>query len=467
MVSSSKRPTRNIDRRDLLKGGLIGLGALGAGVLRPLLALDDRVGWNLDVASPAIAAEKARRAALSRVQVANGVTYDSWFYDGVFPAPEIRVREGDTLRVLLANDLPEPTTIHWHGIPLPNAMDGVPDVTQPAVAPGQSYVYEFTATPAGSYLYHSHFGLQLDRGLTGPLIIEETTPHIAWDREYTVFLDDFLPGAPQPLGGGMGMGGRTPPYTGLLINGRLPAAAPVMWVRRSERVRLRLINGGSATTFRVALAGHRLEVTHADGRPVEPVIVDSVTLGMGERIDVIVTANRPGAWALVAAPIEVNAPAARAVIRYRGTRGGGGVNAQIPEGLVGGRQLALDDLVSLELDPGQISTPDSVLDLRLSGGMMSTAWTINGQAYPNADPIDLWLDQIAQFRLLNQSNMRHPMHLHGHFFRVGSALKDTVSLRPMERLAITFAADNPGQWLFHCHNAYHMEAGMARVVRIA
>jgi|CXWL01.1.fsa_nt_gi FtsP/CotA-like multicopper oxidase with cupredoxin domain len=456
----------DLDRRDLLRGGILTLGALGTSALRPLLALGDGSGYGRDTTSSSFSADLERLAATGRVSVGGGVLYDSWFYDGAYPAPEIRIREGEVLRVTLANELPEPTTIHWHGIPLPNPMDGVPEVTQPPVAPGSSFVYEFRAAPAGSYLYHSHFGLQLDRGLTGPLIVEEVTSHISWDREYTVFLDDFLPGEPRPLAGGMGMGGRTPPYTGLLINGKLPAAAPVFWVRRGERVRMRLINGASATTFRVALSGHRLEVTHVDGRPVEPVIVDSVTLGMGERADVIVTANRPGAWALVAAPLEVQAPAARAVVRYRGARGGGGVSSQIPEGLRGGRQLGLDDLISIELEPGPTPPADTELDLRLAGGMMTSSWTINGQAYPNAEPIDLQLSERAEFRMFNQSNMRHPMHLHGHFFRVGRALKDTVSVLPMERLSISFAADNPGNWLFHCHNAYHMEAGMARVVRI-
>jgi len=467
VVTDNRMPFATaLDRRAVLRGGLIAVGSLGAGLLRPLAAYQPLGLSTLAPASGAVF-EFGRTAAAGAVDVGGRQTYRSWFLDGAYPAPEIRVREGETLRVLLANQLPEPTSIHWHGVPLPNAMDGVPGVTQEAVQPGGTFVYEFPAAPAGSYLYHSHYGLQLDRGLTGSLVIEEADSHVAWDREYTVFLDDYLPGDPKPLLGGMGMGGRTPPYAGLLINGKLPAAAPDFRVLRGERVRLRLINGGSATTFRVAITSHRLEVTHADGRPVEPVVVDSVTLGMGERVDVIVTASRPGVWALVAAPLEVQATPARAVLRYRGVRGGRGVGAQVPAGLYGGRQLALEDLVAIEAEPGGERPIDRVLELRLSGGMMSSAWTINGQAYPDADPIDLRAGERVEFRMFNQSNMRHPMHLHGHFVRVGRALKDTVSVRPMGRLSFTFTADNPGNWLFHCHNAYHMEAGMARVVRIA
>lgn len=466
-MTVTKKPIQTgFDRRTVLRGGLLALGSIGAGALRSLSA-DAPIEVPAYPTAPAAVDNLGSTAAAGQVDVGGGTTYHSWFFGGAYPAPTIRIREGESLQVVLSNQLPEPTSIHWHGVPLPNAMDGVPGVTQNAVEPGGTFTYEFPAAPAGSYLYHSHYGLQLDRGLTGPLIIEEATPHVAWDRDYTVFLDDFLPGAPQPLAGGMGMGGRTPPYEGLLINGKLPAAAPVFRVRNGDRARLRLINGGSATTFRVAITGHRLEVTHADGRPVVPVVVDSVTLGMGERIDVIVTANRPGVWALVAAPLEVQAPAARAVLRYRGALGDGTVGSQVPEGLRGGRQLAIEDLISLELDPGGAQPVDRTIDLRLAGGMMSSAWTINGQAYPDADPIDLHLGERVEFRMFNQSNMRHPMHLHGHFFRVGRALKDTVSVLPMGRVSFAFTADNPGNWLFHCHNAYHMEAGMARVVRIA
>lgn len=187
----------DLDRRDLLRGGILTLGALGTSALRPLLALGDGSGYGRDTTSSSFSADlsdsllRAGSASAAASFTTPGSTMP-------YPAPEIRIREGEVLRVTLANELPEPTTIHWHGIPLPNPMDGIPEVTQPPVAPGSSFVYEFRAAPAGSYLYHSHFGLQLDRGLTGPLIVEEVTSHISWDREYTVFLDDFLPGEPPP-----------------------------------------------------------------------------------------------------------------------------------------------------------------------------------------------------------------------------------------------------------------------------
>ncbi|HEY5931297.1 MAG TPA: multicopper oxidase family protein [Nitrospira sp.] len=410
----------------------------------------------------------------AEVEVAPGRVYRTWLYNGRFPGEEIRVREGERLRVTVENRLPEGTTIHWHGIPVPNAMDGVPDVTQAPIKTGETFAYDFIAGPAGTYMYHSHFGLQLDRGLSGPLIVEEATPHITWDRDYNVILDDFLPGDPEPLVSGQG-GGRmrmgmmmapsAPPYAGLLLNGQLPEAAPAFDVRRGDRLRLRLSNPSGATTFRVALAGHRLTVTHADGRPVEPVTVDSLIISMGERYDVLVEANNPGAWSLLAAPVESPLPPARAILRYVDSAALEPPQGQIPEGFQRGRLLGIQDLVSIEL--GNLDdTFDRNEDLLLSGGMMSPEWTINGQAYPNADPINVRRGERVRFRMTNHSMMLHPMHLHGHFFRVGRALKDTVIVPPhMGRIDIDFVADNPGNWLFHCHNLYHMEAGMMREVR--
>lgn len=427
--------------------------------------------------------------------------YRTWLYDGAFPAPEIRVREGEILRVTVENRLPEATTVHWHGIPLPNPMDGVPDVTQAPIPPGGRFVYEFPAEPAGTYMYHSHVGLQLDRGLLGPLIVEERDPHVAWDREHTLVLDDHLPGAPEPLfphggseergmgmmgrmmgredggmmcgqgrGGMMGMMVRTPPYTGALINGKLAAAAPTFEVRRGERVRLRLLNPASATTFRFAVAGHRLTVIHADARPVRPVEVDAVLLGMGERYDVILEANNPGAWAMVAQPVlEVGVPAGRALLRYRDGAATRPPDGQMPEGTTGGRLLTLDDLEAIEPLPSRDREPDRVFDLRLMGGMMmEPGWTIGGQAYPDAEPLEIRQGELVRVDMVNHSMMLHPMHLHGHFFQVGRTLKDTVIVPAhMGRARFEFLADNPGDWLFHCHNLYHLESGMARVFRYA
>ncbi len=118
----------------------------------------------------------------------------TWGYNGLLPGPEIRVTEGATLQVTINNGLPAQTTIHWHGQPVPNAMDGVPNVTQPPIEEGQSFIYTFVPPATGTYFYHSHVGIQLDRALSGPLIVEPAREELSYDREFVLMLDDWLDG---------------------------------------------------------------------------------------------------------------------------------------------------------------------------------------------------------------------------------------------------------------------------------
>lgn len=515
-----RKPERNsqTSRRTFLGrslSALAGLG-LGSGMLSLMGCEGDPKGLtenrSATKARPTSGNGPVREVHLTaspgEVEVGPGQSYRTWLYNGQFPGPEIRVKEGERLRITVENDLPEAgTTVHWHGLPVPNPMDGVPGVTQEPISSGETMTYEFEAAPSGSYMYHSHQGLQLDRGLVGPLVIEERTPHVAYDREHTVILDDFLPGAPRSLealasgntgeggggmmggmmnredgggcpmmgggndrGGGMmggRMGGIVPPYKGLFINGKLPSDPSVFDMKQGERVRMRLLNLSSATTYHVALAGHRMHVSHADARPIEPVEVDSLVIGMGERYDVIVEAGNPGAHALVARPVEGDVPSARAVVSYQGSRRARPPEGQVPEGLrVEGRRLRYDDLQSVETPLGRDGEPDRTFNLGLSGGMMMSRgeWSIDGQQYPNAEPLEIREGERVRVNLSNMSMMLHPMHLHGHFFRTGNAIKETVIVEPhMGRASFEFLADNPGDWLFHCHNLYHLDSGMGRI----
>ena len=471
-----------IDRRVFLRtGAAVAVGVIpGASLLgplgceaapEPLIAAGS--GSTPDSVASGLVRELRLAAAPGEVEVGPLGAYRTWLYNGQFPGPEIRVREGERLRIILENRLPEPTTIHWHGVPVPNPMDGVPGVTQQAVARGSEFVYEYSAEPAGSYMYHSHVQLQIDRGLLGALVIEERTPHVAYDREYTLVLDDFLPDEPTLDDDGSMMGGRggmqnmrdVPDYRAFLVNGRPPADPAALEIRRGERVRLRMVNPSGATVFRVALAGHRLRVTHSDGQPVAPVEVDALLIGPGERYDVLIEASNPGLWNLTAASVNAGPAAARAVVRYAGTTGPAPVESELPDGIRGGRLLALSDLSSVESTGEAARAPDREFDLVLSGGMMmARGWSIDRQRYPDAAPLGIRQGERVRVRLTNMSMAIHPMHLHGHFFRVGGAIKDTVLVPPhMGRVTFEFTADNPGEWFFHCHNLYHMEKGMVRV----
>lgn len=387
-------------------------------------------------------------------------SFDSWLYNEQYPGPELRVNEGDTLQVDVSNELSDPTTIHWHGIPVSNRMDGVPEITQDSIQPENSFQYKFEATPSGTYLYHSHVNLQLDRGLLGPLIIEEESPHVDYDEDVTLFLDDMLSTKPQ-LDAGNGMGER-PPYEELLLNGRSPDDPFTVELTEGQRVRLRFINGSSATTYRVGIGGHPMTVTHADGQPVDPVDTDSFLISMGERYDVIVEADNPGTWAIQAVALENEEEAAQAVLQYAEAKESPPEQPQFD-----GSTFTYEDLHSR--NPLDVSgTPDRTFDLTLSGGMMMQpdTWTIDGQAYPDADPLKIREGEHVRVNLTNHSMMLHPMHLHGHFFQVEDVVKDTVIVPPhMGQVTFEFVADNPGEWFFHCHNLYHLHSGMARVFR--
>jgi multicopper oxidase len=267
------------------------------------------------------------------------------------------------------------------------------------------------------------------------------------------------------MGGGM-MGGPVPPYDGLLINGKLPDDPFLIETVHGNRLRLRVINAAGATTFRFGIGGHRILVTHADAHPTKPVEVNSLLIGMGECYDVIVDCKNSGSWPISAASVEGNtelAPA-RAILRYRGSAQRTLSEDAVAESLHQGRLLELADLNSLE-EASWVNADDRAFDMVLSGGMMSSAWTINGQAYPDAEPLEIRRGEVVELRLFNHSMMMHPMHLHGHTFKVSGALKDTVIVPSMMgQRSIRFMANNPGRWLFHCHNLYHMESGMMREI---
>jgi FtsP/CotA-like multicopper oxidase with cupredoxin domain len=435
-------------------------------------------------------------ASPARVKLGAGPDFIAWTYNGKVPGPEIRVREGEIIRVVLKNYLPEGTTIHWHGVPVPNRMDGVPGVTQQAVMPGETFVYEFEARPAGSYMYHSHVHYQLDQGLYGSLIIEPERPEGSYDREYTLLLEDWV----MRDGGGiantqrrpaMGMGGMgmmrgmgsgrgglgpstgpllEPVYDGYAVNGRVAGAIEPLEVSKGDRVKLRLINPSSATIYDLRLAGHTLTITHVDGRPIKPMETDVLRIGMGERYDVEFIANNPGTWLLAAAEQGFGEGQLRIPVLYKGI---GKKEAEAPTFHRGLRFATYWDFQARlpSKEPGS-GRADRFYTQTLSGGMHSPFWTINGYVYPDSERLVVNKGETIGISYGNQSMMPHPMHLHGHFFRVVNPslprerwiLKDTVIVDPMQRVDIEFLADNPGGWFHHCHNLYHMEAGMANVV---
>ena len=375
---------RDLDRRAVLRAGLAGgLAVAGAGVLGGCDAASvppgsaygstSAAGSGGPVAgtgagslvlpdSPLVArAEQARfttgtirshaiTLAAGEVDL-GGPVVRTWSYDGTVPGPVIRVNKGDIVRAAFTSRIPQPTSVHWHGVALRNNMDGTL-VTQQPIRPGASFTYQFRASEPGTYWYHPHVGVQQDRGLYGMLIVDDPAEPGGYDQEWLVVVDDWIDGVrgytpdkvlgllKQGMGGmgsgstgsmgSMGSGGgvllsgaaASPllggdagdvKYPGYLINGRVATAPHVFTGKPGQRVRIRLLNAGGDTAFRVALGGHVMTVTHTDGRPCRPVRTRALLLGMAERYDVLVTLD-DGVFPLVAYAEGKNATAL-AVIR--------------------------------------------------------------------------------------------------------------------------------------------------------
>jgi len=428
-------------------------------------------------------------AAPTQVDLA-GTIANTWSFGSV-PAPTIRLSAGDTLRAKVTNGVPADTSVHWHGLALRNDMDGVPGATQAPIAAGEDFDYEFIAAQPGTYWFHPHVGAQLDRGLYGALIVDDPNEPLAYDDEWVIVLDDWLDGVTgtpdevlEELSGGMGgmmgggghmmMGARSDLLGGdagdvfyplYLINGRPPADPETFTSAPGKRVRLRIINAGSDTAFRVALGGHRLTVTHSDGFPVTPVDTDAILLGMGERYDALVTLG-DGVFPLIATA-EGKDDSALAVVRT-GSGDAPRANVQVPElsrAVLTAQALAADSSVALAKRPA-----DRELTATLSGSMMAYDWAINGRRFDPADPLAGALGvrqgERVRLRIQNTTRMWHPFHLHGHTYQHadGGPRKDTSIVLPDRVLTVEFDADNPGLWAAHCHNIYHAEAGMMTIL---
>ena len=435
-----------------------------------------------------MAAEEARRrpgAGVKDVAITaapftvdlGGLPSQTWAYGSAVPGEEIRVKAGDLIRARFTNQLPQATTIHWHGISLRNDMDGVPGMTQDVVPPRGSFTYEFTAPDPGTYWFHPHVGLHLDRGLYAPLIVEDPAEPGRYDREYTIVLDDWTDGlgqapeaamedlragrgphAAHQAGGGphsdaLNSAGGDVSYPLFLINGRHSSAPVELAARGGERLRLRLINAAADTPFRVAVGGHQMTVTHADGFPVVPVTVDTLMIAMAERYDVTVTVAGDGVFPIMAVA-EAKADEAMAVIR---SASGGLPDPGVRPRELNGRMLQLSDLVAAE--PVRLAAA-------LGGGAAGYVWTLNGKPHGENKPLEVRQGERVRLDFTNGTTMFHPMHLHGHTFQVinpggaPGARKDTMIVRPDEPVSVEFVADNPGQWMIHCHNNYHQEGGM-------
>lgn len=426
---------------------------------------------------------------------------DVWCYGGAVPGPEIRVRQGARLRIAVENALAEETTVHWHGLRVPNAMDGVPHLTQAPIAPGETFSYEFDAVDAGTFWYHPHQRSfeQVGRGLYGALIVEEANPPRV-DRELVWVLDDWRLTQDAAISGDFG-GFHDMSHAGRLgntvtINGRVPDAVPV---RTGERIRLRLINAANARIFALDFGDLEPQVIALDGQPVTPHAAPGgrVVLGPAMRADLMLDVTAaPGAtlqvidrfyaqdayalvdlavaetplrdappdWDMALAANPLPEPELARARRHEVTFTGGMMGGMVE------RQMGLSGSGGMGGMMGR-----GMMNRMHDGGI----WFVNGVAAEGhiLDPmLTLVRDASHVVAMTNATAFHHPIHLHGHSFRVISRdgaptahreWQDTVLIAPRERVEIAFVADNPGDWMFHCHILEHQAGGMMGVIRVA
>lgn len=479
----------SIDRRRFL----LAATALGASSALPgtLLAASSRNEKRIALAASTFA------AALDPVStVRSGV----WGFNEQFPGPVLRFRRGDKVHFAFANKLQQDSAIHWHGVRVPNDMDGVPHVTQDPVEPGGAFDYRFTLRDSGTFWYHPHQSSfeQVPRGLYGALIVEEDKPPVVDRDEVWVLSDIKLDEQRQQVedfGRILDIANEGRLGNQVLVNGQAAGASRKIEVRAGERVRLRLINAASARFFRLALEGHEARVIAYDGQGVSPhtVPAQGLPLGPGMRVDLIIDCmgqprqnfairdlGRPPvvpaydlgmlaysderpvrakalSSSIALAPNHIAEPnlskASQHVILFQG-----GMRGQPVIGMVDGK-------------------PSRIQEIMAKQGL---AWTMNYNAqHEHAlmhEPfLHLKKGESVILRMINDTDFDHPMHLHGHFFRVLSLngkvnlrreWRDTVIMGPRQTIDVAFVADNPGEWMYHCHILDHAAGGMMGTIAV-
>jgi len=416
-------------------------------------------------------------ARVAEVEVASGAKVKAWTYDGHLPGPLIRARVGDRLIVHFTNDLPQPTTIHWHGVRVPIDMDGVPEISQPEVQHGQSFTYDFVVRDAGLYWYHPHVmsAAQVGFGLYGALLVEDPTEQVGVADEITVVLSDIgfdkrgVLDSPES-GGPAGMVfGREGSY--VLVNGKVK---PTLRARAGAPQRWRIVNTAKSRFFLLNLEDQPFVVIGTDGGLQEmPQRVDELLITPGERADVIVTPSGRAGATLVLRGMLYN-------------RGYGSVEYRNVEELLTISLTNDAPLPAAKLPPvhRDIAVPriegatkvDVVLTLPPAGPDGKSEFRVNGVPFWKATPYAAALGETQIWTVRNDSKFAHPFHLHGFFFLPlddhlqpvhPMAWKDTINV-PIDatvRFLVVFD-ERPGMWMFHCHILDHADGGLMGHVHV-
>jgi FtsP/CotA-like multicopper oxidase with cupredoxin domain len=466
-----------MQRRDLLKLGAMALAQAGRARL-PLLA-------QMGTTAPPAKADYTLRIAPVTVELDRSHILSTIGYNGSAPGPVLRMREGKTVAVDVINDTDTPEFVHWHGMSIPPELDGTEEEGSPAVPPHDRRRFQLTPGPAGSRWYHSH-AMAMDNlhkgsytGQFGFVYVEGGNDPGQYDQELFLALRDWEPfftsvmedddddthngpllEKPTILNtdpDGLEVGSMT--YS---INDKALGSGEPIRVREGQRLLIHFLNASAIENRRISLAGHKMKVIAMDGNPVpSPQMLDSIFIGAGERIDVVIEMNQPGIWILGSTEKPIRESGLGVIVEYAGQHR---LSLWIDPPRAPWDYTIFGTSTS---SPAPQQTIEMIFEKIPRGFGKFNSWLINGKPYPHEG--EFVLQQGMRYRLVmrNRTDDAHPMHLHRHLWELAEingkttagVLKDTVVVPYYGRATVDFTADQPGLSLFHCHIQQHMDYG--------
>jgi len=430
----------------------------------------------------ASAADYTLKIAPCKLEISPGVTIETVAYNGQVPGPLLRLREGRPATIDVLNASGDSDIVHWHGLAIDPLNDGAMEEGSPMIPSGGRLRYSFTPRPSGTRWYHTHAGagsnlsLGTYTGQFGFLLVEGKQNPGHFDQEIFLAIHHWVPAfvpmaeimqaesANVPATSGSDVG-----YQYATINQhRLGAGEPVR-VKAGQRVLMHFLNASATENVVLALPGHTFKVIAMDGNPVpNPSAVEVLSLAVAERIDAIVEMNSPGVWVLGSTLEKSRAMGLGVVVEYAEKTG-------TP---IWRDPVHADWDYTLFARSAAAPTPDETISLTFSdegakGDSKFDTWAINGKSWPDVDPIQVKRGKRYRLLMSNASADQHPMHLHRHSFEVvqigdkklSGLIKDVINVMPLDTVAVDFAADNPGDSLFHCHMQLHMDFGFMQMIK--
>jgi FtsP/CotA-like multicopper oxidase with cupredoxin domain len=421
---------------------------------------------------PLFPADFTLRISPVELETAPGRIIKTTGYNGSSPGPVLRLQEGKPVTIEVQNETSDQEFVHWHGLFVPSDVDGVGDEGTPAIPAHGKQRYSFVPRPSGTRWYHTHVfaGRDLKRstysGQFGVLYIEPKNEPGDYDAEVFLTLHGWDPYL-STMGDDEGF--LEVGYKSYSINSHALGSGDPVRVQKGQKVIFRIVNASATLPHRVALSGHSFTVLTLDGNSVPtPHIVDVLELGPAERVDAVVTMNRPGVWTLGELNDKIRSAGLGVTIEYANQKGPAQwlAPAITPWDYTIFGRAASAPAPDVEVIP-------LVFRSKFAGNRWVQHWTINGKSYPKTDPILVKANQKYRLRFDNQSDEAHPVHLHRHSFELtkvagkptAGILKDVVMVPARNQVEVDLLADNPGPSLFHCHMQLHMDFGFMAMLR--